>query len=185
MGNSTLGVRIRGIRKGLKLNQIDFARELGFKSATAVSKYEDNSRTPGKNKLIKIAEMGNITLDALLMDVESDSPNSNIINSYPPAAAQTENSEHIKISEDLFLATRVLESGTTYATALHLNIRSFAKAIDAEERITVLESNQRDFERKMQAEMNDLRKEVNRLKATYEGPDGGVGHLTDTEKQAM
>ena len=46
----------------------------------------------------------------------------------------------IKISEDLTLATKVLESDTPYAVALHLNIRAFSRAVDAGERITQLES---------------------------------------------
>lgn len=46
----------------------------------------------------------------------------------------------IKISDDLALAAKVLESGTPYATALHLNIQSFARAIDTEDRLGNLES---------------------------------------------
>lgn len=67
----TLGKRIKTIRKSLKLKQLDFAIKLGLESATAVSKYEDDSRTPDKDKLIKISNMGNITLDKLLTGVES------------------------------------------------------------------------------------------------------------------
>lgn len=104
---------------------------------------------------------------------------------------QTAETDNIKISEDLFLATRVLESGTAYATALHLNIRSFAKAVDAEERIANLETNQKEFEQRMQTEINNavadlknemltLKHEVNRLKATYENPDGSADCLTNT-----
>lgn len=39
----------------------------------------------------------------------------------------------IKISSDLTLAAKVLESNTSYANALHLNILSFAKAISIED----------------------------------------------------
>jgi len=77
MGNITLGEKIRFIRKGLKLNQADFAKKLGLESATAISKYEDNSRTPDKDKLIEIAKLGNITLDELLTDVAAPSQPSN------------------------------------------------------------------------------------------------------------
>jgi hypothetical protein len=38
----------------------------------------------------------------------------------------------IRISEALAMTAKVLESGTTYATALYLNIQHFSRAIDAE-----------------------------------------------------
>ncbi|MFA5183322.1 MAG: helix-turn-helix domain-containing protein [Syntrophales bacterium] len=66
MGTSTLGDRIRAVRKSMRLNQLDFAKIMHLESATAISKYEDNSRTPDKDKLIIVAELGNITLDELL-----------------------------------------------------------------------------------------------------------------------
>jgi len=103
----------------------------------------------------------------------------------PTARTRDAPAADIKISEDLTIAARVLESGTPYAIALHLNIRSFGNAVDAKERLAVLESNQRDFEKKVSEEINVLRAEVNRLKATYEVPDGETDHFTNTEKQAM
>jgi len=65
----TLGGRIKRIRKGLKLNQTDFALKLGLESAMAISKYENNSRTPDNSKLIKISELGGISLDELITGV--------------------------------------------------------------------------------------------------------------------
>jgi hypothetical protein len=91
------------------------------------------------------------------------------------------NIDEIKISEDLILTTRVLESNTPYATALHLNIRSFSQAVEAKERISIVETNQQN----MQAEIKELRKKVNRLKATYEGPNGNDGDLTNTDKKVI
>ena len=61
-----LGSRIRKIRKGLKLNQLDFALKIGLKSATAISKYEDNTREPEIDILIKISNLGNISIDELV-----------------------------------------------------------------------------------------------------------------------
>lgn len=106
-----------------------------------------------------------------------------------------------RVSEALTMCARVLESGTSYATALYLNIQHFDRAVSAEARIATVEKGQadietrsRDFEQKMQAEMaemrtiittlqnenRELRKEVNRLKATYENPDGSGDCLTNT-----
>jgi len=45
----------------------------------------------------------------------------------------------IKVSDALTMTARVLESGTSYATALYLNIVHFDQAIQAEKRITKLE----------------------------------------------
>jgi len=109
-----------------------------------------------------------------------------------------------RVSEALTMCARVLESGTSYATALYLNIQHFDRAVSAEERMTIFEKNQadiearsRDFELKMQARFQEmetkleslqgenkkLRKEVNRLKATYEDPDGGEGNITNVSGQ--
>ncbi|GEM_PF-5261016 len=106
-----------------------------------------------------------------------------------------------RVSEALTMCARVLESGTSYATALYLNIQHFERAVAAEERITIVEKQQADiesrnraFEQKMQAEFlemkrmmgelrqenQSLRTEVNRLKSTHEVPDGGEGSLADT-----
>ncbi len=41
-------------------------------------------------------------------------------------APRCEDAAEFSIAEDLTLAAKVLESRTHYATALHLNIRSFA-----------------------------------------------------------
>lgn len=44
-------------------------------------------------------------------------------------------SDKIKVSEALTMAARVLESNTTYATALYLNVQHFDRAIRAEGRL--------------------------------------------------
>lgn len=77
----------------------------------------------------------------------------------------------IKISEDMALAAKVLESGTPYATALHLNIRAFARSIDAEERITLVEKNQME----MQSEIEGMKKMITRLEVENKALKGCVG----------
>ena len=49
--------------------------------------------------------------------------------------------DKFKVSDALTMAARVLESGTSYAMALLLNIQHFDRAIQAETRITQLENN--------------------------------------------
>jgi len=93
MTNSSLGEKIRLIRKGLKLNQTEFAKLLGYKFPTSVSKFEDDKQTPDKDKLVKIAELGKISLDELLAG-GSEPPHSE---KDPAAAAQDPSCEFVTI----------------------------------------------------------------------------------------
>ena len=61
-----LGERIKNIRKQLKLNQADFALKIGLESPMAISAYENNQTEPDISKLVKISELGNVSLDELL-----------------------------------------------------------------------------------------------------------------------
>lgn len=59
-----------------------------------------------------------------------------------PAAARPQPQAEVRdfrISDAIAMTAQVLESGTSYATALYLNIQHFHRAITAEERITQLE----------------------------------------------
>lgn len=197
MKNLTLGERIKKIRKDKKINQSDFANKIGLESPMAISAYENNQTEPAISKLIKICEIGDISIDELLTgNPPKTLPNASASEPQAPEFQV----EKIKISEDIYLATKVLESGTGYATALHLNIRSFAEAVDEKARMATLENKQLDFEIKMskeiqslkgnfealQSENRTLRTENNRLKSTYEDPGGSDGDsAADTEKKAM
>jgi uncharacterized coiled-coil protein SlyX len=59
--------------------------------------------------------------------------------SHPPPGLNPPDLQGIRISEALQATARVLESGTSYAVALFLNIQHFDRAIKAESRITDLE----------------------------------------------
>lgn len=64
---NTLGERIQNIRKDiLRLTQDEMAERLGVSGGNTISNYEKNLREPDINSLIKIAELGNVTLDWLL-----------------------------------------------------------------------------------------------------------------------
>ena len=56
------------------LNQVDFAVKIGLKSATGISGYENNTREPDISTLIKIAELGEKSLDWLLTGKELEKP---------------------------------------------------------------------------------------------------------------
>ncbi len=69
MKNDDLGIcgsRIKQIRNLLRLNQADFAKKLKLSGPTVVSKYEKDQRNPEIATLVKIAQLGNKSLDWLL-----------------------------------------------------------------------------------------------------------------------
>lgn len=57
--------------------------------------------------------------------------------------------EQFKLSEALTMVARVLESGTSYATALYVNIQHFDRAIQAEKRIANLEQKNNGLEKRL------------------------------------
>ena len=57
--------------------------------------------------------------------------------------------EQFKLSKALTAAARVLESKTSYAVALYVNIQHFDRAIRAETRITQLEQNNKSLEKRI------------------------------------
>lgn len=117
----------------------------------------------------------------------------------PPATPAAEPSEHYRpppghiedsatIAQDMALTARILSSGTHYATALHLNIRSFAAGLDdlgkTEEMATVKEKLV-DLERKMgdlQQENEECRRQLKELKSN-QSPGGLADGVTDTSRQ--
>jgi transcriptional regulator with XRE-family HTH domain len=64
-----IGERIRVIRQRLKMSQEKLAQELGV-AHNSVSSYETGDAYPSVPGLIKMAEVGNVTLDWLLLGHE-------------------------------------------------------------------------------------------------------------------
>lgn len=72
----TLGARIARIRdKTLKLNQTDFATLMGVSGASTISNWENDIREPGISYLVKVAELGEVSLDWLLTGEHKDVTN--------------------------------------------------------------------------------------------------------------
>lgn len=63
---NTLGYRIACIRRGLGLKQHPFAYKIGINRAASISDYETDKRKPEIATLVKIAELGMVSLDWLL-----------------------------------------------------------------------------------------------------------------------
>jgi transcriptional regulator with XRE-family HTH domain len=72
---TTLGDRIQYIRKDrLGLTQDDMAERLGVSAGNTISNYEKNIRQPDIDALIKIAELGKVSLDWLLTGKKNTAP---------------------------------------------------------------------------------------------------------------
>ncbi len=115
-------------------------------------------KIPSKTaKRIKAIEDGIVT---------SDFPQTSTVKSQPAP------SQEFSISEDLTLAAKILESKTHYATALHLNIRSFAGALNDSSTLNGVLARLEDLEGKfdkMQLENSNLRDEIKKLKGNSGG----------------
>ena len=75
------GKRIRELRKGLGLNQADFAEQLGLDSPVTISRYETGEREIPNAILVKISKLVNISLNWLLIgegEMESGKPSKTI-----------------------------------------------------------------------------------------------------------
>lgn len=111
-----------------------------------------------------------------------------------PAIQAMADIKEIFDSGDPILVPAIQANLNAFKRAL-LRERQFAQVIqenkDLKERLTKLEKvcgelpNLKRQIEDLKAENIELRKEVNRLKATYEAPNGGDGHLAATSKEAM
>ena len=175
MSKITLGEKIRTIRKSLGLNQLEFADKLGFKSATAVSKFEDNSREPDKNKLIEIAKLGNISLDELLTgEYKENQTGVERLIIKDIESPYSGGMQKINIEEAIGKTYTVLSAGTALSVALYMNIQQFAAALDTGHALQLCQ----DQMKGMQEQIDALNRKVDGLTAapiTAEGQgDGSV-----------
>jgi len=191
-------IRVRG-----SLTQKEFASRIGTNQST-VQKWEKGETLPGSRFLEAIYREFGVSVDWLLTgqgdpyikDRARGSPGPS--ESEKPvvqvSGAENVSDENFRISDALTMCARVLDSQTSYATALYLNIQHFDRAVSAERRLAQIEHSQKSMENKinalvekvktleyLQEEKKELRKEVNRLRATYESP----GPAPDTEEEAM
>jgi transcriptional regulator with XRE-family HTH domain len=66
MDKKSIGARIRKIRNSLGHNQIEFGKLVGVSNAS-ISSYEKGDSYPTIGALIKIAHLGNVTIEWLIM----------------------------------------------------------------------------------------------------------------------
>jgi len=64
--NSTLGRRLRKVRKDIGLSQTEFALKLGFSANTIISRFERDKALPTLETLLKLSELGEVDYNWLL-----------------------------------------------------------------------------------------------------------------------
>jgi transcriptional regulator with XRE-family HTH domain len=171
-----IGERILKIRKDSGLSQEYFAEKLGA-HGRSVQRWEAKDAYPGGEILKEMCFKFHANISWLLtgegepylMKRDSTEPtayeNEEVPEHNHVNAPESEyvnrprkDARSFKISEALAMAARVLESRTSFAAALYLNIEHFDRAIQAESRITELEESQKKLEEKMAAVESQLTK---------------------------
>lgn len=152
-----------------RIKQIDFARKLGIAPTYLSGILKGNYKVTGGKFWTAIRDHAPECEDYFRgkTDIVPGLPGNKTVKTEtkPPAAINETSNEtygadlarsHDKgfsVAEDMAMAAGVLESDTPYSLALHLNIRSFHRAVDAEKKqITVMDT------------VDDLQKQVQELK---------------------
>lgn len=181
-----IGKRLVELREAERLNQIQAADVLSIKHTT-YQKYEYGVSRPNQENTQKIINHYGCSYNWLFTGEGEPFPDAgqkgkevSVTSAHPVTAKDaplsstvpaTPFTNEFRISEALQMTARVLESGTSYATALYLNIQHFDRAITAEERIAHLEQNQAElkaastsFEHQMQSIILEMREQIDSLK---------------------
>lgn len=159
-------------RNQLQYTQKKLSDLTGIKLRT-IQNYEKGSRPKGDNA-IAIAKALKCSLDWLLLgegpeppdpgeekqETESAEVGQALPVPGPEVEYKTVKTEEFKLSDALTMTARVLESGTSYAKALFLNIQHFDMALKSEARISELEHKQKQ----LFTEINLLKKQISDLK---------------------
>jgi len=152
------GKKIKEIRKHLKLTQLQFSKQLGITN-NYLSDLERGKKTASES-------LSNLILNYNAEYNYSESDQEFPI--HPLAVEDKAPKESFKVSEDLTMAAAILESTTPYSTALHLNIQSFHRAIQAEDRIVQIESHQKNMDddfSKILSELKEIKEEISVLRS--------------------
>ena len=170
MKDRYFGARLKSLRKRLGLTQTATAQKVGI-GYGAIQCHESGGR-PNRNNLKKYLALYGCDEAWLLFGKGEPFPGKSDEDFFvkepgaPYNARERESEkggvetlglgptngsihEQFKLSEALTAAARVLESKTSYAVILHLNIQHFDRAIQAETRIIQLEQNNERLEKRM------------------------------------
>lgn len=191
---ASLASRLKWLRHNQGINsQAKAAAFLHIPFGT-YQRWESGASSPGVEILKKIATLYHCSFSWLITGEggpsakQEDAETREISARHRASAAD----ESASIAKDMALAAKILSSKTHYATALHLNIRSFAAGIqdlNRAEKMASVESRLRDLEQKLEAiqkENTTLRTKLAELESRSnpgETHDGGTN--LDSEKKAM
>ena len=170
----SIGERIKKIRGDL--SRKEFIKRIGVSQAS-LTNYETKNMTPKGEVLQKICEEFGADLQWLLTGKESPeftlSLDREIRVTHDSALALTcvqdgavaeSQGEYatnaFKVSEALTMAVKILESNTSFATALYLDIQHFYRAVQSEERFMTL----LDEKKKLVKKVQDVEKNCEKLK---------------------
>jgi transcriptional regulator with XRE-family HTH domain len=152
MKNTKIGERLRQAREFLGLTQEELGSKLGLSRYT-VMKYESGD-IPHDKSLASSLERECRINSAWLLAGKGEMMTSSGMESLAKFTDKTK-------TEILATASRILDSGTTYADALSVNILHLDKAIKDEIRIGLIEEEQR----RLADELSALREELNTMKS--------------------
>jgi len=180
------GRRLQSLRNDKGLSQKELVASEIDLSLPTIQRYEAGELPSAKgiNKIVKYFKCGKSWLlsGEGKKYPEADNPETpapaHYIKEGGAAYAAGAPAQPFSIAEDLILAATVLESRTHYATALHMNIRSFYGALGATTELKVCQDRIAD----LQDQVDALRREVEGLKAPPVSSDQPAEPL---EKVAM
>ncbi len=151
--NSVFGERMKELRDRKRVSQDDVAKATGL-SKGSIQRYE-YGEVPTLKNINKLVEYYGCSKAWLIdgigesfpgKDVHQPDPHS-AMNNGRDAAPVGALRPSIRVSDALIMASRVLESGTTYADALYTNIVHFDRAVQAEGKAPPAIAGNEDVER--------------------------------------
>ena len=180
----SIGERIKKIRGDL--SRKEFMKRIGVSQAS-LTNYETKNMTPKGEVLQKICKEFGADLQWLLTGEESPEFRLSLdreisvnqdrafalthVQDGAVAESQEEYATNaFKVSEALTMAVKVLESNTSFATALYLDIQHFYRAVQSEERFINLLDEKKKLEKKVQ----DLEKNCEKLKKRIDRIDNRI-----------
>ncbi|OPY15641.1 MAG: Helix-turn-helix domain protein [Syntrophus sp. PtaB.Bin001] len=149
----TPGERVRKIRESVGITQAKFGEPLGFKWYK-IKDIEAGKINVSPEIAKKLSNAYSIRFEWILTG-EGSMKTENVRSTTSEQSAHEDSSQPViegnyqsrfRVSDALTMCARVLESGTSYATTLYMNIHHFDRAISAEERINQVEQNQTEME---------------------------------------
>jgi transcriptional regulator with XRE-family HTH domain len=176
----SIGQRIKQVRGDL--SKTEFSKRIGISQAS-LSNYETKNKTPKGDVIQRICKEFGVDLQWLLTGQESPdftlsmdrkikvSSGTELSTGKDQGGAVAESegeyaTNAFKVSEALTMAVKVLESNTSYATALYLTIQHFYRAVQSEERFVNLLDDKKKQDKKLKNLENNsgkLKKRIDRL----------------------